>query len=49
VDDAGVIEFAATKAMRCGTEATMSYGERSNDHFLMYYGKVFPTKRVPPS
>ena len=41
VDDAGVIEFAATKAMRCGTEATMSYGERSNDHFLMYYGKIF--------
>lgn len=42
VDDAGVIEFAATKAMRCGTEATMSYGERSNDHFLMYYGFAPP-------
>ena len=42
LDDDGVIEFAATRDMRAGDEALMSYGERSNDHFLMYYGFVPP-------
>jgi hypothetical protein len=37
--DDGTIVFAATRALEGpGAEATMSYGERSNDHFLMYYG-----------
>ena len=42
VDDSGVINFAATKEMKPGSEASMSYGERSNDHFLMYYGFTPP-------
>ena len=42
LDDAGVIAFAATKPLAPGDEATMSYGERSNDHFLMYYGFTPP-------
>ena len=42
LDDDGVIEFAATRAVRPNEEALMSYGERSNDHFLMYYGFVPP-------
>lgn len=40
--DDGVIEFSATRDVRPGDEALMSYGERSNDHFLMYYGFVPP-------
>jgi len=32
------VRFAATRDIDCGEEALMSYGERSNDHFLMYYG-----------
>lgn len=42
LDDDGTIEFAATRAVAPGEEATMSYGERSNDHFLMYYGFTPP-------
>ena len=42
LDDDGVIEFAATRDVEANEEATMSYGERSNDHFLMYYGFVPP-------
>jgi len=42
LDDSGVIAFAATKPLAPGDEATMSYGERSNDHFLMYYGFAPP-------
>ena len=42
LDDSGTIAFAATKALAPGDEATMSYGERSNDHFLMYYGFTPP-------
>ena len=42
LDDDGTIEFAATRAVEPGEEATMSYGERSNDHFLMYYGFTPP-------
>lgn len=39
LNDDGTIVFAATRALEGpGAEATMSYGERSNDHFLMYYG-----------
>ena len=34
----GVIQFAATRDIEEGEEALMSYGERSNDHFLIYYG-----------
>jgi hypothetical protein len=40
LDDDGVIEFAATRDVGSNEEALMSYGERSNDHFLMYYGFV---------
>ena len=36
--DDGVIQFAATRDIAEGEEALMSYGERSNDHFLIYYG-----------
>jgi hypothetical protein len=36
--DDGVIHFAATRDLVDGEEALMSYGERSNDHFLIYYG-----------
>jgi len=36
--DDGVISFAATRDIDEGEEALMSYGERSNDHFLIYYG-----------
>jgi len=36
--DDGVVEFAATRDMAAGEEALMSYGDRSNDHFLIYYG-----------
>jgi hypothetical protein len=42
LDDSGVIAFAATKPLAPGDEATMSYGERSNDHFLLYYGFAPP-------
>ena len=42
LDDSGTIAFAATKPLAPGDEATMSYGERSNDHFLMYYGFTPP-------
>ena len=42
LDGSGTIAFAATKALAPGDEATMSYGERSNDHFLMYYGFTPP-------
>ena len=38
--DERVVEFAATRAIAAGEEALMSYGERSNDHFLVYYGFV---------
>jgi hypothetical protein len=40
LDDSGTVEFAATKRIDAGVEALMSYGERTNDHFLMYYGFV---------
>lgn len=42
LSDEGVIEFAATRAIEPHEEAAMSYGERSNDHFLVYYGFVPP-------
>jgi uncharacterized protein (UPF0548 family) len=38
LDDDGTIQFAATRDISEGEEALMSYGERSNDHFLIYYG-----------
>jgi len=38
LDDDGVVRFAATRDIAEGEEALMSYGERSNDHFLIYYG-----------
>ena len=38
LDDDGTIQFAATRDIPEGEEALMSYGERSNDHFLIYYG-----------
>ena len=34
------IAFIAQKTLEPGEEALMSYGERSNDHFLLYYGFV---------
>ena len=42
LSDEGVIEFAATRPIASHEEASMSYGERGNDHFLMYYGFVPP-------
>ena len=42
LSDEGVIEFAATRDIEPHEEAAMSYGERSNDHFLVYYGFVPP-------
>ena len=38
LDDDGVVHFAATRDIAEGEAALMSYGERSNDHFLIYYG-----------
>ena len=32
--------FTAQKTLEPGEEATMSYGDRSNDHFLIYYGFI---------
>mgnify|MGYP001970822998 FL=1 len=40
--DDGFVSFSATRDVVAGEEALMSYGERSNDHFLMYYGFVPP-------
>lgn len=37
--------FVATKNIARGTEALLSYGDRSNDHFALYYG--FTPKNNP--
>ena len=39
-DEESEIMFTAQKSLEPGEEALMSYGERSNDHFLLYYGFV---------
>ena len=39
-EDESEIAFTARKSLEPGEEALMSYGERSNDHFLLYYGFV---------
>ena len=39
-EDESEIAFSAQKTLEPGEEALMSYGERSNDHFLLYYGFV---------
>jgi hypothetical protein len=39
-EDESEIAFTAQKTLEPGEEALMSYGERSNDHFLLYYGFV---------
>jgi hypothetical protein len=38
--EAASIMFTAQKTLEPGEEATMSYGDRSNDHFLIYYGFI---------
>jgi hypothetical protein len=39
------IYFVATQPIARGMEALLSYGDRTNDHFVLYYG--FTPKNNP--